>query len=184
MPSVAAVSRASSTGRAAPAASSSAIKLAKFTRSPAAISGARMLERAVKEAGLASSVMSVVANATTKVVEKMTDKDIPGFKQVLHVKVAQAPKNGVLDVTVLICVSGHTDQEKEFARTNTYTITVTLPNGKSKTFNGLKRSKSVEYVSAFDIQIPLMKGKTTIVASPEGTSSYGYSEGRTNTIEY
>jgi hypothetical protein len=156
---------------------------AKFTRAPAAAKGAAMLEKAVREFGLASSVMVVPANAKTSVVDLIDDKDMPFFKQPTHLKVTEKPAPAKLQATVLICVSGHTDEEDKFARSNTYSVRVTLPDGRSDTLRRIPRSKSVEYVTAIDLSIPLSKGTTTIEAWPDGTSVGGYSEGRTIKVE-
>jgi hypothetical protein len=148
-----------------------------FKRPPEVRRAEAMLERAVKEWGLAASTMVVVANARTTALSGVADKDMPWFDQPTRLRVGSTP--ATLKLTVVMCVSGHTDQASRYARSNTYSVRITMPNGSTQEFRGLKRSKSVEYVSAFDFEVPAMKGTITIEGWPEATRVGGYSEGRT-----
>jgi hypothetical protein len=107
-----------------------------------------------------------------------------------HVKemnLLKVPKDGIMRGTIVINVSCHTDQGEQFAKTNTYSVRIELPDGTVLTRSGIPRnvvsdrskaSDTPEYVTVFDFEYPYQSGVTVVSAWPDGTSAGGYVEGR------
>lgn len=92
-----------------------------------------------------------------------------------------APADGKMRGTIVINVSGHSGEADKFAKTNTYTVQVTLPDGKTLNMRGIPRNdpSKTEYATLIDIEFPYMKGVTKLVAWPDGSAGGGgYIEGR------
>ena len=97
--------------------------------------------------------------------------------------VLKAPKDGTMDLTVLMSVSGHTKEADKFAQENVYNVRVTLPDGSKQTMGGIKANG--EYCTAQNISFPLQQGTTKVEAWPDGSAGpYGYVEGRVINISY
>jgi hypothetical protein len=91
------------------------------------------------------------------------------------------PKDGVVRGTMVVSVSGHDGRQDQYAKSNTYSVRVTLPNGKTITQNRIPRNdpSKAEYATAIPLEFPYMAGKTIIEAWPDGSAGPGgYIEGR------
>lgn len=93
------------------------------------------------------------------------------------------PPGGVLNVTVLVSVSGHTGEVETFAAdpNQTFEVFVTDPNGNTQTYT-IKRDspKGKQYVAMIDLNIPVTQEGTYIISgAPSGSGGPGgYIEGR------
>lgn len=102
-----------------------------------------------------------------------------GMSKQMNLKAA--PPDGVVRGTIVINVSGHSSEADKFAKSNTYTVQVTLPDGKTLMQRGIPRNNpsKAEYATVIDIEFPYQKGTTTLVAWPDGSAGGGgYIEGR------
>ena len=142
--------------------------------------------------------------ATLKEMEKQTKKDEAGYVIFLP-EVGQGYKVAAFEYgsgfskemnldalpagqatirgTICINVSGHNGQKdaRDWAKTNTYSVRIVLPNGKEFEKNGIARSKpnGEEWATAIPVEFPAMKGTTTIEAWADGSAGVaGYVEGR------
>ena len=106
-----------------------------------------------------------------------------GSRKPQEATMSKAPKDGMMDLTVLMSVSGHTREADKFAQENVYNIRVTLPDGTKQTMGGIKANG--EYCTAQNISFPVQKGVTKVEAWPDGSAGpYGYVEGRVININY
>lgn len=105
-----------------------------------------------------------------------------------RINIGQAPKDGVVRGTAVLHPSGHSDAVAEFARSNTYTVRVELPDGRVLERSGIPRNvvsdgklpaDTPEYSTAIDIAYPYQSGVTKVAAWPDGSAGVaGYVEGR------
>jgi len=128
--------------------------------------------------GVASMTHIVAHNAKMQV--KSFDY---GTRKPQEATVSKAPKDGMMDLTVLMTVSGHTKEADKFAQENVYNIRVTLPDGTKQTMGGIKANG--DYSTAQNISFPLQNGTTKVEAWPDGSAGpYGYVEGRVININH
>lgn len=108
-----------------------------------------------------------------------------------EMNVLREPKDGVVRGTICINVSGHDwsrdpSSVERYAKSNTYNVRVTLPDGQKLEWQNIPRTcvgqgkpDQAEYATAIDIQFPYQKGKTVVEAWPSGSAGVGgYIEGR------
>jgi len=99
------------------------------------------------------------------------------------------PPNGegrrILDLTVVMSVSGHTGQADAFAKSNTYTIKVTRPDGGIHWMRNIPRKSAIEYATVQNVSFPLDEGVTVLEAWADGSAGAGgYLEGRRYEIHF
>lgn len=105
-----------------------------------------------------------------------------------HMNVLAPPADGVIRGTLVVNVSGHSGEADAFARSNTYSVRIELPDGTVLERSGIPRnvvgkpglpSDTPEYASIIDIEYPYRRGVTTVSAWPDGSGGAGgYIEGR------
>jgi len=160
----------------------SSLKPRQFNRHPSVASDIRDMGQSARDGGASSSQMRI-ANAD---VDQYAFSYKTGKPKVAVVN--KPPKDGSmkLDMTMVVNVSGH-DQGRDptsaerYAKSNTYSVRVTYPDGKSETIRNIPRNdpSQAEYATAIDLTVDLQKGKTIIEAWPDGSAGVGgYVEGR------
>lgn len=100
-----------------------------------------------------------------------------------EMNLSQKPADGMVRGTIVINVSGHdgADRAKEYAKTNSYNICVTMPDGKQIRLNNIPRNNpsDTEYATKIPIEFPWQEGVAKIEAWPTGSAGvFGYIEGR------
>jgi hypothetical protein len=105
-----------------------------------------------------------------------------------EMNILQAPRDGMVRGTVVVNASGHTGQAEQFARSNTYTVRIQLPDGRVLVRSGIprnvthdptKRANTPEYATSIDVEFPYERGVTDLTACPDGSGCEGgYVEGR------
>jgi hypothetical protein len=95
----------------------------------------------------------------------------------------QKPADGMVRGTIVINVSGHDGAEraKEFAKTNSYNVCITMPDGKQIRMNNIPRNNpnDTEYATKIPIEFPYTEGTVRVEAWPTGSAGVGgYVEGR------
>lgn len=104
-----------------------------------------------------------------------------------RMNILEPPADGIVRGTIVINPSGHTGQAEEFARSNTYTVEIKLPNGERLQREGVPRNvvlqglppSTAEYATAIDVEFPYRSGVTELSAGPDGSAmTGGYVEGR------
>jgi hypothetical protein len=100
-----------------------------------------------------------------------------------QMNIPNRPADGMVRGTIVINVSGHDGAEraKDFAKTNSYNVCITLPDGKQIRMNNIPRNNpnSEEYATKIPIEFPFTDGKVTVEAWPTGSAGvFGYIEGR------
>jgi hypothetical protein len=98
-----------------------------------------------------------------------------------QMNLTKEPADGKVKGTIVINVSGHSNEAERFAKSNTYSVEVRLPDGKTLNMRGIPRNdpSKAEYATLIDIEFPYQKGVTTLVAWPDGSAGGGgYIEGR------
>lgn len=151
-----------------------------FKRNPDAAKVLASMAQSSKD-GFASSTRILAANAKIDAYSFNYHTGSP--KQANLVK---PPKDGVLELTVIMNVSGHDKADPgakdRYAETNRYCIRVTYPDGSSQEMRGIDRlnKNGREYATAQDICIDVKKpGTYAIEGWPEGSAGVGgYVEGR------
>ena len=108
------------------------------------------------------------------------------------VKITKALPNGRLDMTIAMNVSGHDFKDQPNrdalltarAKTNSYNIQVTYPDGRTELMSGIKANGSLHTVQ--DISISNVKpGEIIVEVWPDGSAGVGgYVEGRRLVIDY
>jgi hypothetical protein len=140
---------------------------------------------------MAQSSRSGGASSTRFLAAKGTSAESWAFSyhtgQGKRLNIQAAPKDGVVRGTVVINASGHAggDTGKQFAKTNTYSVRITLPDGEILERNHIPRNNptSEEYATAIDIEFPYRSGVSTLEAWPDGSArTGGYVEGRKYSI--
>lgn len=112
-----------------------------------------------------------------------------GYKtgEARRMNILEQPEGGIVRGTIVINPSGHTGQAESFARSNTYTVEITLPDGQKLVREGILRNvvvqglppSTAEYATAIDVEYPYRRGVTQLSASPDGSGGAGgYVEGR------
>ena len=112
----------------------------------------------------------------------------------------KAPESGVLDLTLFATPSSHVGPDsaakdanyEKFAKNNRYRLRIEFPDGTIQNFSSTPQralrnrpTGEAEYVTAFDLKIPLMKGDTKISAWPEGSAGVaGYIERRQTVLSF
>jgi len=124
------------------------------------------------KSGVASMTILVAKNAVMEV-----ESFDYGTRKPQKATVIDAPDDGILDLTVLMSVSGHTGDADKYAKLNEYIIEVIHPEGTRERLDGVKANG--EYCTAQNISFELGLGVTTIQAWPKGSAGPGgYVEGR------
>ena len=105
-----------------------------------------------------------------------------------HMNVIEAPRDGMIRGTLVLNVSGHSGEAHAFAKSNTYSVRVVLPDGTVLERSAIPRnvvgkpglpSDTPEYATTIDFEYPYLQGVTTVSAWPDGSGgSGGYIEGR------
>ena len=98
-----------------------------------------------------------------------------------QMNLTSAPADAKVKGTIVINVSGHSSEADKFAKSNTYSVEVRLPDGKTLSMRGIPRNNpsKAEYATLIDVEFPYQKGVTTLVAWPDGSAGGGgYTEGR------
>jgi hypothetical protein len=93
--------------------------------------------------------------------------------------VGQQPADGIMRVTIMAPVSGHTgaDNARKWAKSDSFNVKVTLPDGTVLKKSGLR---SKDLVTMADVDFPAQKGKTKIEYWRDGSFGVGgYGSGRT-----
>lgn len=93
------------------------------------------------------------------------------------------PADGMVRGTIVINVSGHdgAGPAEQYAKTNTYNVCITMPDGKQIRMNNIPRNNpsSAEYATKIPIEFPWTEGTVRIEAWPSGSAGVGgYVEGR------
>jgi hypothetical protein len=102
--------------------------------------------------------------------------------------IVEPPKDGILRGTIVVNVSGHSHQAEQYARTNTYSVRIELPDGRVLLKTGIPRNvvkdpsqspNTAEYATTIDVEFPYQLGITKLSAWPDGSlGSGGNIEGR------
>ncbi|MBK6688712.1 MAG: hypothetical protein IPG45_29840 [Deltaproteobacteria bacterium] len=104
-----------------------------------------------------------------------------------RMNILELPEGGIVRGTIVVNPSGHTGKADEYARSNTYTVHVTLPDGVTMVREGHPRNvviqglpfSTAEYATAIDVEFPYRSGITRLWAAPGGSAGIdGYVEGR------
>jgi hypothetical protein len=105
-----------------------------------------------------------------------------------HMNVTDPPRDGVIRGTLVVNVSGHSGEADAFAKSNTYSVRIELPDGTVLERSGIPRnvvgqpglpSDTPEYATTIDVEYPYMRGITKVSAWPDGSGGTGgYIEGR------
>lgn len=105
-----------------------------------------------------------------------------------HMNVLEAPRDGMIRGTLVVNVSGHSGEAHAFAKSNTYSVRIELPDGTVLERSGIPRNvvgkpglpnDTPEYATTIDIEYPYRKGVTSVSAWPDGSGGTGgYIEGR------
>lgn len=149
----------------------------------------RKVEAALKEA--ASDARRGVAATVTFIPSQGTKFDswYFGYKtgEARRMNILEAPQGQMVRGTIVVNPSGHTGKADEYARSNTYTVHITLPDGVTMVREGYPRNvviqglpfSTAEYATAIDVEFPYRSGVTRLWAAPGGSAGIdGYIEGR------
>lgn len=105
-----------------------------------------------------------------------------------QMNILKAPSDGVVRGTIVVNVSGHSSEATDFAKSNTYSVRIQLPDGTIIERSGIPRNvvtegrlpaDTPEYSTVIDVEYLYRSGATEVSAWPDGSGGVGgYVEGR------